>query len=151
MIRPFTGWHMTGIFIAFFGVVIAVNLVMARYAVGTFGGTVVDNSYVASQSFNRWLDEANKQEKLGWTPIIAINDARQVVISVSLNGVPLTDLTAAGLAVHPLGRAPSVPLVFEKSGSGQLQTRQALPEGRWLVQLTLRRGADVVNLDMPVP
>ena len=54
-VRPFTGYHMTAILVAFFGVVIVVNFVMARYAVATFGGTVVDNSYVASQEFNGWL------------------------------------------------------------------------------------------------
>jgi hypothetical protein len=56
--RPFTGRHMAMIMIAFFGVVIAVNVLMARFAVSTFGGVVVENSYVASQHFNRWLDEA---------------------------------------------------------------------------------------------
>ena len=40
----FTGKHMAAVFIGGFGVVIAVNLVMASYAVGCFHGTVVDNS-----------------------------------------------------------------------------------------------------------
>ena len=54
---PFTGRHITIIMVAFFAVVIAVNLLMARYATSTFGGVVVENSYVASQNFNKWLDE----------------------------------------------------------------------------------------------
>ena len=58
MSRPFTGRHMAMILVAFFGVVIVVNLIMARYASSTFGGIVVENSYVASQEFNKWLDEA---------------------------------------------------------------------------------------------
>ena len=62
----FTGWHMTAIFVAFFGIVMAVNFYMARMAVGTFGGTVVDNSYVASQEYNSWLGAAARQDKLGW-------------------------------------------------------------------------------------
>jgi len=66
MTRTFTGWHMTGIVVALFGVVIAVNVLMASYAIGTFGGTVVDNSYVASQRFNSWLAEARTQRDLGW-------------------------------------------------------------------------------------
>ena len=55
---PFTGRHITMILVAFFGVVIAVNLVMAHYASSTFGGVVVENSYVASQEYNQWLHEA---------------------------------------------------------------------------------------------
>ena len=60
----FTGRHMAAIMLAFFGVVIAINFTMATLAETTFGGTVVDNSYVASQSFNAWL-RAGRQ--LGWT------------------------------------------------------------------------------------
>ena len=49
MTRKFTGWHMTAILVGFFAIVISVNLFMARAAIGSFGGVVVDNSYVASQ------------------------------------------------------------------------------------------------------
>jgi nitrogen fixation protein FixH len=41
---PFTGRHMTAILVGFFGVVIAVNLLMARFATSTFGGIVVENT-----------------------------------------------------------------------------------------------------------
>ena len=63
--RKFTGWHMTGILVAFFGVVVSVNVFMAQAAISTFDGTVVDNSYVASQKFNGWLDKAEAQKALG--------------------------------------------------------------------------------------
>ncbi|PKP89530.1 MAG: hypothetical protein CVT75_12940, partial [Alphaproteobacteria bacterium HGW-Alphaproteobacteria-14] len=62
----FTGKHMAMVFIGGFGVVIAVNLVMATFAVSSFHGVVVDNSYVASQKFNGWMDEAEKSRALGW-------------------------------------------------------------------------------------
>ena len=56
--RPgeFTGRHMAMILVTFFGIVIAVNITMARYASSTFGGLVVDNIYVASLNFNGWLE-----------------------------------------------------------------------------------------------
>ena len=50
--RGFTGRHMLAAMLGFFGVVIAVNVVMATLAAKTFSGTVVDNSYVASQQRN---------------------------------------------------------------------------------------------------
>ncbi|MFP5454579.1 MAG: FixH family protein, partial [Alphaproteobacteria bacterium] len=55
MRRGFTGRHMAASMVGFFTVVIAVNVTMATVASHSFGGTVVDNSYVASQRFNRWL------------------------------------------------------------------------------------------------
>src|SRR3546814_2526847 len=59
--KRFTGRHAAMILVAFFGVVIAVNIVMASFALSTFGGTVVDNSYVASQHYNQWLARADAQ------------------------------------------------------------------------------------------
>lgn len=42
--RRFTGWHMTTILVAFFAVVITVNIVMARFALSTFGGAMSGNT-----------------------------------------------------------------------------------------------------------
>lgn len=58
-----TGRKVLAIAVAFFGVVIVVNVVMATRAVGTFPGLEVDNSYVASQTFDK--DRA-AQVALGW-------------------------------------------------------------------------------------
>jgi nitrogen fixation protein FixH len=150
MTGRFTGWHMATILIAFFGVVVAVNLIMARYAVATFGGTVVDNSYVASQHYNHWLAQADRQAKLGWTPKLMLDSDRRLVVSVAKDGAPLKNLAASGVAIHPLGQAPSVDLLFAPSASGALISNQSLPAGRWRVHLTLRRGADAVALDQPI-
>ncbi|MEM6585333.1 MAG: FixH family protein, partial [Pseudomonadota bacterium] len=54
----FTGKHMLITMVVGFGIVAAVNFYMASRAVGGFHGIVVDNSYVASQKFNDWMDEA---------------------------------------------------------------------------------------------
>ncbi|KIC40813.1 FixH protein [Ruegeria sp. ANG-R] len=61
--RQFTGKHALAVFVAAFGVIIAVNLVLAYNAVKTFPGLEVKNSYVASQEFNERLRE---QQALGW-------------------------------------------------------------------------------------
>jgi nitrogen fixation protein FixH len=67
MTRRFTGRHMLAAMLAFFGVILAVNMAMATLATRTFGGVVVENSYVASQEFNAWLAAARAQRKLGWS------------------------------------------------------------------------------------
>ncbi|MFN7052645.1 MAG: FixH family protein, partial [Gemmobacter sp.] len=46
-----------------FGIIIAVNVLMAYKAVSTFPGLEVKNSYVASQNFDT---ERRAQEALGW-------------------------------------------------------------------------------------
>lgn len=136
MTGRFTGRHFTAIIVAFFGVVIAVNLTMAMFATRTFGGVVVENSYVASQKYNGWLDAARKQDRLGWKIVPSIDGRRHVLVSVSVDGA-----VVSGFARHPLGREPDVPLTFH-----QFRSIQSLPPGRWAVHLLVRRGNDEARL-----
>jgi nitrogen fixation protein FixH len=48
-----TGRHVLAITVGAFGLIIAVNVVMAWKAISTFPGLEVENSYVASQEFDR--------------------------------------------------------------------------------------------------
>ncbi len=136
MRKPFTGRHMTGILVAFFGVVIAVNVLMARFAVSTFGGTVVDNSYVASQDFNRWIREGKTQQAQGWQASLGRAGSR-LEVAVTQNRTPVTRGVLSGTAVHPLGRIPDMPLSFIQVGPGRYRSMQSVPAGRWRVELLL--------------
>ena len=72
---PITGPKAFAIFSSFFVVIIAVNVVMACQAVHTFPGLEVENSYVASQTFDA---ERQAQEALGWTARAAIEEGELV-------------------------------------------------------------------------
>ena len=128
---------MSAILIAFFGVVVAVNFTMAMFATRTFGGVVVENSYVASQKYNGWLKAARKQDQLGWRIEPRLDGQRRVLVSVDADG-----LQVSGFARHPLGQEADVPLTF----SGDLRSTQALPPGRWAVHLLVRRGNNEARL-----
>jgi nitrogen fixation protein FixH len=145
-VRKFTGWHMFAILIAFFGVVVSVNMVMATAAMRTFGGTVVDNSYVASQHFNAWLAEGRAQERLGWTTRLGVDEGRHVTVVLSERGAPLVGAEIEAVARHPLGRAPDVPLRFQAGAAGAYVSREALPAGRWLVHVAVRRAGRDLRL-----
>lgn len=144
--RPFTGWHMTTILVGFFGVVIAVNLVMARYALGTFGGTVVDNSYVASQKFNGWLEKAEGERKLGWDIKASLNADRHVVVTVTKSGAALEGLTASASAHHPLGRMPEQAIQFSPLSGGGMISTAPLPAGRWQLKLSVSKDGNTVRV-----
>ena len=144
--KDFTGRHMLGVMIGFFGVVIAVNVIMATLAAKTFSGTVVDNSYVASQEFNRWLAEGRAQERLGWNARLAVDSRRHVRVELSDRTGPLTGAEVEAVARHPLGRESDVPLRFQSSGAGTYLSDGALPPGRWQVHLEVRRGPDDLRL-----
>ena len=148
MTRQFTGWHMATILIGFFGVVIAVNLVMARYATSTFGGIVVENSYVASQRFNGWRDEAAAQAALGWDAQVARTDGGKV--EVTLTGAP-GDVAVEAVARHPLGRLADEPLGFTSLGGGRFVSRETLPAGRWTLRLAVARERQAWHREVPLP
>lgn len=139
MTRRFTGWHMTAILLAFFGVIVAVNFTMATFATRTFGGVVVENSYVASQKYNGWLKAAREQETLGWKAKARLGADRRVTVEVSHPGAIVT-----GYAEHPLGREADVPLSF--IGVESFRSQNPLPAGRWTVHLLVRRGAEQARL-----
>ncbi|WP_241233668.1 FixH family protein [Altericroceibacterium xinjiangense] len=123
---------MAAVLVTFFGIVIAVNFTMARFATATFGGIVVENSYVASQEFNRWLDEAEAERALGWDALTAWRpDGR---LAVALSGVP-EGAEVTGVARHPLGRMPDHAFTFVSTGKDQVLSREVLPDGRWLLRL----------------
>ncbi len=143
MTRRFTGRHMLSIMLAFFGVIIAVNMLMATVATRTFGGKVVENSYVAGQQFNGWLADARAQERLGWLTAVTLDTARHVTLTADTVAGALEGAQVAAVARHPLGRAPNVTLAFRADGGGRYVSMAPLPGGRWQVQIEIRRGADV--------
>ncbi|ALH82517.1 FixH family protein [Sphingopyxis macrogoltabida] len=140
--RAVTGWHMTAILVAFFAVVMTVNFTMARLASSTFGGTVVDNSYVASQNYNRWLKRADAQDRLAWSETISLDPARHVLLTVRKNDLPLGDLVVSATVSHPVGRTAPVALHFEAAADGVMRSVEPLAWGRWRLDLIIRRGAE---------
>lgn len=139
--RAFTGWHMTAILVAFFAVILAVNMLMATIAVRSFGGRVVENSYVASLKFNVWLAQAKAQERLGWRDEVTLDPARRVTMKLNVTGAGVT-----ALAQHPLGRASDMALHLHEAGPGVYVSDRPLPVGRWQVRFDIRHSGGEEHL-----
>lgn len=135
-VRPFTGRHATAIIVSFFAVVIAVNVLMARLAVSTFGGIVVENSYVASQHYNTWLDEAAKEKALGWQAGIDREGGDAVVTLADAANRPIIGAKVSIDAVHPLGRVPDHGLAVREIAPGRYAA--PLVAGRWRLRIAVR-------------
>jgi len=130
----FTGKHMALVFVGGFGIVIAVNLVMATFAVGSFHGTVVDNSYVASQNYNGWLAKAEASKQLGWQVEASQRADGRVVLGTA--GVPAA-ATVAAEAERPLGAREHTPLAFAPDGAGRWVSDRPLADGRWQMRIAI--------------
>jgi len=79
------GRHVLAIAVGAFGVIIAVNLVMAYQAISTFPGLEVANGYVASQTFDA---ERKAQEALGWTVATDYTGGRLTLDVTDAEGLP---------------------------------------------------------------
>jgi nitrogen fixation protein FixH len=137
-VKKFTGYHAAAMIVSFFAVVVVVNLVMAQFALSTFSGTVVDNSYVASQKYNDWLEQARNQKANGWTVSPAHRKAGKASIAITTSdGAPLERATMTGIAEHPIGQSEPFEISFKQAASGEFQSVETLPAGRWKLKIII--------------
>ena len=145
------GKHVTAIFVVFFGVVAAVNFTMARFATSGFSGTVVDNSYVASQKFNGWLAKAETQQKLGWTVSAKRDEGGYLLVSANEGEAPIENLSIQAEITNPLGVAERHKITLAAQPDGIFKSENALPKGRWQLHLLLTRKGDDARYQLELP
>ena len=132
MTRELTGRHVLFITLSAFGVIIAVNLVMAFLAVGSFPGLEVKNSYVASQQFDR---ERAAQQNLGWTAKASQEGSQIVIEIVDTTGAHpvLRDFSAT--IGRPTHKRDDVTPQFEQAGGGIYRAPLKLEPGAWNIHV----------------
>lgn len=143
----FTGWHMFFIMLAFFGVIITVNLTMAVLAGRSWTGLVVKNSYVASQQFNAELIEARRQAARGWQAKL-VHDATGLSFELmDRTGQPvvLDDLIAS--VGRPAAEAFDQRVAMRPVGEGRYRGEVALGPGVWAIKILGGSGENRYRLD----
>jgi nitrogen fixation protein FixH len=133
--RPFTGWHMLAILVAFFGAVMAVNAWMAYEAVNTWTGLEVENSYVASQEFNAKLKIAHERDALGWKGSLDYAGGSLVFSLKDGAGAPIP-AKAVQVEVHrPIGMKGDRTLALSPRLDGAYTVPIALDPGVWIAAI----------------
>lgn len=144
--RPLTGRKVALGMVALFGVVIAVNVTMATLAVKSFTGVVVDNGYIASQQFNRWIARGEAEAAIGWTatsgtpggvPEVAVKDGR---------GGPLAGAAVTLHVHHPLRADDSRRLTLVETAPGRYAATAALPRGQWEATIAISKDGRSVHV-----
>lgn len=141
MAGQFTGRRAAMVICGGFAVVIGVNLTLAVLASRSHPGMVVENSYVASQNFNEWLEAGRAQKALGWTVETVNKDGMLVIEATSALDQPLTGLVVEATMSHPLGAEPAQTLKLNDLGGGRY-TAGPLPHGQWIAEIRLSRGGE---------
>lgn len=128
------GHHVLAFTVGAFGIIIAVNLVMAWKAVSTFPGLEVANSYVASQEFDR-LRAA--QEKLGWRLQHGYQGGRLTLAFTDRSGAPVAVQELQVLVGRTTEAKDDVTPVFTPV-DGRYEAAVPLAVGRWMIHVTAR-------------
>lgn len=143
--RPLTGRFVLVALLAFFGVVVGVNVVMARFAVSTFGGVETASSYKAGLAFRSEELAAGEQAGRHWRVEAVITesggDARTFTITArDGEGRALTGLEADARLVHPTDARRDVDLAFDDLGGGTFRASTQAHAGSWDLVLDLSQG-----------
>ncbi len=132
--RSLTGGHVLAIIVTFFGVIIAVNATLAVLAARSWTGLVVENGYVASQTFNRDLAEARRQAGLGWKEYFGYADGRLTVMLIYPNGNPIARAEVTVKLQRPSTDHEDRELTLTEKSSGRYELAASLSPGLWDVE-----------------
>lgn len=129
-----TGRKVLTIVVAGFGVVVAVNLLMAFQAIRTFPGLETPNSYVASQHFD--ADRA-AQQALGWTVTPDYDGSVLTLALRDADGNPARVATLSATVGRPTHVRDDVEPAFTYRG-GLFTAPLTLTPGVWNINVRAR-------------
>ncbi len=147
--RPLTGRMVLAMLLAFFGVIIGVNLVMVRLASSTFSGIGDKNAYVAGLSHNRTLAAAREQELRGWkvdASVRRIAPGRSLVSVTRADAAAAANLEVIARFEHPASSQQDRRASLTQSGPDGWSAAVDLPAGAWDMVIEMRSGGTLVFL-----
>jgi nitrogen fixation protein FixH len=144
-----TGRGVLMMLVAFFAVIIAVNLVMMKAAVQSFSGLGEKNAYLAGMSHDRALAAARAQEQRGWSvearlDRLAPGRTQVVVMRSNVGGGFDAPLAARAIFEHPADSRQDRGLALAAGEAGAWSGALDLPEGAWDFSIELRSGDEVL-------
>jgi nitrogen fixation protein FixH len=125
------GWHVLLGFVAFFGVVIAVDTGFIIMSVRSFPGQVSVTPYEDGLVYDRKLAQIAAQERLGWRAAAAAQPDAVVVDIRDRAGAPLKGLDVTGKLERPATEAGRLTLRFQETSAGRYVARPGRLTGAW--------------------
>ena len=116
--------------VAFFGVVIGVNLVMMRFAIQTLPGTEVDSAYSASLAYEKEIAAARDQNARNWKVDAHVERGGQGGATLQVeardsSGRPMSGLKFQGRFERPTDRRADQPVALAEDGDRHLSRKRA--------------------------
>jgi nitrogen fixation protein FixH len=130
--------------VAFFGVVISVNVTMAYLASSSWSGLVVENTYVASQEFN---GKAAAMKAMAASGIVGTLSLKDNVIQYDIDnrdGAPADVDTVTATFKRPVGAHEDFQVPLGQVSAGRFQAVHRVAAGEWIVEVLSRRDGRLV-------
>jgi len=143
--RPLTGRKVLFMLIAFFGVVIGVNMIMMKLAIQTLPGTEVDSAYSASLAYEGEIAAAHNQNARNWKVDARVQrgpdgGATLQVEARDDSGKPMSGLKFQGRFQRPTDSRADQQVALAEVASGVYRgSAPVIAPGQW--DLVLEGGA----------
>ncbi len=134
--KKLQGKHVLYILLGFFGVMVAVNGVFVFFALTSFSGLSVQDSYKRGLNYNIEIKSAEYQSARGWKVDLGVDalGGNRVLISLKLkdkNGKNISRLGAVATLHRPLGAIKDISQTMLKS-KGSFETEfEVDTTGQW--------------------
>jgi nitrogen fixation protein FixH len=126
--------------------VVVVNAVLVFASVSTFTGVTTGHAYDRGRAYNHVLEEAARQNALGWTAHVKLEGGMLAVSVIDRDGLPVGG-RVEGVLQRPLEGA-ELALDFAAAGPGRFIAFAPAPgKGQWEARLALH-GAGGERLDI---
>jgi nitrogen fixation protein FixH len=135
--KPLTGGKVLAMLVAFFAIVIGVNVTMMKLAILTLPGTEVDSAYTASLGYEKEIAAARDQTARRWQVDAHIQRAADGGATVQVeardeSGRPMTGLTFQGRFERPTDKRADLPVELAEVGVGVYRGgTPSIAPGQW--------------------
>ncbi|TYL71152.1 FixH family protein [Bradyrhizobium cytisi] len=135
--KPLTGTKVLLMLVAFFGVVIGVNVTMAKLAIATLPGTDVDSPYAAGLTYDREISAAQDQAARNWQVSAHIERRTDGGVALQVeardaSGQPMTGLKFDGRLERPTDKRADLAVELPEAGIGIYRGNAAsVAPGQW--------------------
>ena len=135
--RPLTGRKVLFMLVAFFGVVIGVNMIMMKLAIQTLPGTEVDSAYSASLAYESEIAAAHDQNARNWKVDARVErgpggGATLQVEARDDSGKPMSGLKFYGRFQRPTDSRADQPVALAEVASGVYRgSAPLIAPGQW--------------------
>jgi nitrogen fixation protein FixH len=141
------GRHVALTFVAFFGVIFAVNGYFLYSALSTYTGIIASEPYRKGLEYNKRIEAAEQQAGLGWVDAVEALHNMPIVFSLrDRNGQPVTGLHLRGIIGRPSTARADKPLAFRETQPGRYAANVGkLDDGNWMLSIeALSASSDTV-------